>query len=779
MHEWGTKAETLAFLYDKQAELDAKVLPSVYFTVAEWQADASKIWQKVSTALPASERLIVRSSAQNEDSCESSHAGQYDSVVCVANENEFTVAVQQVIASYGKADSADQILVQPFLATVDGAGVAFTMEPNGGGQYYVVSYDASGSTSAVTGGSSRKHKLFYAFKQKLPQGNGTMAKLCRILAKAEQLLDTETLDVEFAFRGKDIYIFQARPLCVKTDVATAEVQNDCLKRIRQYVQNANVPKPFLYGERALYSNMTDWNPAEMIGTHPKPLSLSLYKELITDSTWAYQRDNYGYMRLRSFPLMLDFCGLPYIDVRVSFNSFVPADLSPTVAEKLVNYYLKELTAKPDEHDKVEFDIVFSCYTFDLPKRITKLREYGFTREEIGEITESLRNLTNRIINSRTGLWRNDAEKIRILQHRYTQICAGSLSEVEKMYWLIEDCKRYGTLPFAGLARAGFIAVQLLQSMVKENIIDRDDYDSFMRETDTVGSKIKRDFAALTKADFLERYGHLRPGTYDITSARYDEQPDLYFRWQDKETEGANGEVSPTGDFRLSLPQLNKIKTALETHGLDDDVLGLFTFIRAAIEGRETAKFVFTKNLSETLRLFGKWGNKFGLSVADCAYADIGLVKKVYAATPDAGELLQQSIEIGRQKYAESCQLVLPPLITSAQDVMAFYMPDSKPTFVTQKRVQGQTTTIKDETERNLTDKILLIPAADPGYDWIFSHQIAGFVTEYGGANSHMAIRAGELGIPAVIGAGAKLFAELSKAQAVEIDAALAKVTVLR
>ena len=25
----------------------------------------------------------------------------------------------------------------------------------------------------------------------------------------------------------------------------------------------------------------------------------------------------------------------------------------------------------------------------------------------------------------------------------------------KVYWLLEDCRRYGTLPFAGLARAGF------------------------------------------------------------------------------------------------------------------------------------------------------------------------------------------------------------------------------------------------------------------------------------------------------------------------------------
>jgi len=35
--------------------------------------------------------------------------------------------------------------------------------------------------------------------------------------------------------------------------------------------------------------------------------------------------------------------------------------------------------------------------------------------------------------------------------------------------------------------------------------------------------------------------------------------------------------------------------------------------------------------------------------------------------------------------------------------------------------------------------------------------IAGFVTQFGGANSHMAIRASELGLPAVIGAGETLY----------------------
>ena len=63
---------------------------------------------------------------------------------------------------------------------------------------------------------------------------------------------------------------------------------------------------------------------------------------------------------------------------------------------------------------------------------------------------------------------------------------------------------------------------------------------------------------------------------------------------------------------------------------------------------------------------------------------------------------------------------------------------------------------------NLNKKIVAIPNADPGFDWIFSHNIAGLITQYGGTNSHMAIRCAELGIPAAIGIGDKRYENLQE-----------------
>ena len=65
--------------------------------------------------------------------------------------------------------------------------------------------------------------------------------------------------------------------------------------------------------------------------------------------------------------------------------------------------------------------------------------------------------------------------------------------------------------------------------------------------------------------------------------------------------------------------------------------------------------------------------------------------------------------------------------------------------------------------------IIMIPQADPGYDWLFGHEIAGLITMFGGANSHMAIRAAEFGLPAAIGIGERKYVELSKSKLVQLS----------
>ena len=185
------------------------------------------------------------------------------------------------------------------------------------------------------------------------------------------------------------------------------------------------------------------------------------------------------------------------------------------------------------HDKVEFEIVFSCFTLDIKERISILTKHGFHKNECLEIINSLHDLTSKIIDGKNGLWKTDIQKLTELKIRQKKIYDSNLTLVEKIYWLIQDCKRYGTLPFAGLARAGFIAVQFLQSLVNKDILSTEDYDFFMSSLNTVNMTMKNDIK-LGKIEFLKKYGHLRPGTYDIRVPRYDECPELYFEFNNIE-----------------------------------------------------------------------------------------------------------------------------------------------------------------------------------------------------------------------------------------------------
>ena len=83
------------------------------------------------------------------------------------------------------------------------------------------------------------------------------------------------------------------------------------------------------------------------------------------------------------------------------------------------------------------------------------------------------------------------------------------------------------------------------------------------------------------------------------------------------------------------------------------------------------------------------------------------------------------------------------------------------------------------TDRTLLEgSIVCIPNADPGFDWLFSHPISGLITAWGGGNSHMAIRAGELQIPSVIGAGEMLFKLWSSSEILHVDCAERRVEII-
>ena len=135
---------------------------------------------------------------------------------------------------------------------------------------------------------------------------------------------------------------------------------------------------------------------------------------------------------------------------------------------------------------------------------------------------------------------------------------------------------------------------------------------------------------------------------------------------------------------------------------------------------------------------------------------------------------------GKKRYMMVTKnTTLPPLIISPEDVECFHLPEGEPNYITLKKTTSEIIQLSEKDKNHLKGKILMIPNADPGFDWIFTHDISGFITMYGGVNSHMAIRAQELGIPAVIGAGELLYKRWEQAHTLSIDCANKKVQIIK
>ncbi len=763
-----TKAEMLQYLKENIPEIH--ILPVLIVDSGQFESDQEQETDRI-IDFSQGENLIVRSSSAMEDTKGYSNAGKFESILNVAPDREHvSEAVRRVYESY-ETREAQQILVQPMLRNIKKSGVIFTADMDTLADYYIANYYEGNDSAAVTSGSTGELKTYVQYKKSsMGQLDPDMSNLIRSCRYIEAFLGNRALDIEFAITsGGTVYILQVRPVATGNKQKYEYVDIEpALRRIYKKACKLARRHPFLLGDTTCFGVMPDWNPAEILGVRPKKLAVSLYKELVTDSIWAHQRHNYGYRDLTMHPLMISFCGIPYIDTRITFNSFIPQNLNETIAEKLVNFYLAKLAAYPKYHDKIEFEIVYSCYYLGLHNDLKELMRYGFNENEITRIEFSLLELTNNIINPHTGLYKKDIERIEILKTNYGRIMHSEISLVDKIYWLIEQCKEYGTLPFAGVARAGFIAVQFMKSFVKMGIIDKEEYDLYMNSLDTVNKQLNHDLRSycrneMTKEQFLEKYGHIRPGTYDILSKRYDEGFEEYFS-----RDSYLQEEAADREFSFSQAQRERIQLELDQNGLLITTDALLTFIKESIEGREYLKFVFTRCVSDILRLIEELGKRAEIGKEDMAHLDISVVKQLYVDL-FAGEMraiFLENINNNKMQYENSVRIKLPGIIVHPEDVYSFYLLSDEPNFITQKSVTSEAAVIGDNEYEG---KIVFIQAADPGYDFLFSKNIAGLVTQFGGANSHMAIRCAELGIPAVIGAGEANFTEWSKYSVMTID----------
>ena len=733
-----------------------KIPKYIYFSIKQFNSNKQFFLKKIKVDFK-NKNIIFRSSASDEDGKKLSNAGLYDSIVIKKNFDR--IDIYSKLNNYLKQfkNSDDRIIVQEFISIVDYSGVIFTGEHSLNAPYYIINYDKSGKTNLVTSGSKNK-TLSTEVIYKNSKYSGKFKELISACKVLEAKLKNNRLDIEFAIKQNRLFIFQIRNLPLKLNKNKNYSFNNknyeiLLNNIKKKINNLKTKNPTLYGSETIFSNMADWNPAEMLGDKPNTLALSLYKELITDKIWSKQRKLYGYKNVSPNPLLFDFAGMPYIDLRTDFNSLLPKHLNPKTSSLVVNYLVNKLRNNPALHDKVEFELMETCYSLLSKKRVNYL-----TPRHKNHYLSQLRIITkNIIIEKKYILEKKKIDKFILLLGRLEY---KKNHPLQNLFFLIDITKNFGTLPFAGLARCAFISQRILLDLKEKKLIDDYELQRFFSSINTIASDINDDLYNLfekkiKKKFFLNNYFHLRPSTYDINSKNYKEGFNIYFNKTIFRKQKHVKFLKFKNQKKIDILLLKEI-------GVDSKLF--LSFARNSIKLREYSKFQFTKGINRIFEELTSLGKLVKIKRKDLAYIDIKNLINFYnkLETIKLETSLKDEIKKNKISYSQLQAIKLPDVIINAKNIDSFKLTNSIANFITQKKVVSNIIEYKNQNISKLKNKIVMIKNADPGYDFLFNYEIKGLITKYGGSNSHMAIRCLELNIPAAIGVGEDLFIKLLK-----------------
>ena len=383
------------------------------------------------------------------------------------------------------------------------------------------------------------------------------------------------------------------------------------------------------------------------------------------------------------------------------------------------------------------------------------------KKELKEFKKSLKDI-NKIAFKES---KKDLKKIEKLNKTIYKISKLKIDNISKIYFLIEECKKNGTVAFAGLARCGFIAVDIINSLVDNKVLSISEKNRFLNSINNIATKVNNDFINLDKKEFCKINGHLRPNTYDIMTPNYEEGYTTYFN-------NKNNFEDQNIRFNFSEKQKKYISNFLKKNNFNLNANQFIKFLKDSIYLREYSKFIFTKCIDLVFKNLINFGKRHKIDRNDLSYLNIGTILALHDNLDSIFIINDLKDEIKKNKiiFKKNSLMHLPETITSTNDLYVYEKNNNSGNFITQKSILGETLELNNfENIKKIEEKILLIESADPGYDFIFSKKIKGLITKYGGQNSHMSIRSSELDLPAAIGVGEEIYNSLKNKEYITLD----------
>jgi hypothetical protein len=502
----------------------------------------------------------------------------------------------------------------------------------------------------------------------------------------------------------------------------------------------------------LLGMMPDWNPAELIGEHPRPLARELFSNLLMRRSWRIARHRLGYAPVEAAPLMQIHAGRPYIDARLSIQSLFPAGISPGVQARLLDACSNRLREKPELHDKLEFGIVFSTLVPGLESAIEARYPGVLDAEERRAFAALLHAPTL------AALDRTRAQRLLDLFTR--DLCNAPQKSESNIADFRRSLKRLELrtgIHFAMAARMAFVAEALLRSMSDAGVLSANRMTEFKHAALSTAS-LPWLQSGLSGTE--DRFGHVRAGTFEI-GVPMRKEIGIHDNAGTRPTQTSNSSAT-----FLTEEEKRGIRSALAEIDIPMTAEELIAHYQTLIQLRELGKFALARGVSALLDTLTSIAKPLGIDRDDAGW--LGL-DELLSGCADTGEP-QIAVAAARAHHALENQLRMPLLIRDAQlDVI--HHPPGHPNYLGNGRISGQPIHIdaRSHPDHLPLHAIVAIASADPGFDWIFLRRPAALVTSFGGPNSHMAIRCAENAVPALLGVGPEAFRRLVSAPRLTID----------
>ena len=683
--------------------------------------------------------VAVRSDCADEDALHASNAGHYRTCLHVdaSDRHQVEAAVDAVFASYGHPRAAEEVFIQRQVAPVRDAAVASTHAVPDGAAYYVLSIAPGPHSDDVTRGSADVDTWYLARddvrRDALPQ---RWRAYLDALTEVESAFGAVPCEVEMvADESGCVWLLQARPLLVPAHDERALIALRRETEVHLLQRFARSPP--------LLGMMPDWNPAELLGEHPRPLARSLFDRLITQRAWRLGRAALGHARVDDEALLQIHAGRPYIDVRASFRSLLPAGLPPALGARVVDAYEERLRACPALHDKVEFEIAFTAAHSGIEKRIETRYPGLLDARERAAFAHALRRPTRAALDGPLAR-RLQRGFLRDLQH------APPPAQPRPLRRALGRLELRTGVRFAMAARMAFAVEAVLRAAVDDGALDARRLTGFKRAALSDGANPEPAMDT----------GHVRAGTFELAVPTRREIGAR--RFESVEARAADAALAPA----LGIDEAAHLARTLRELGSALSPQELIAHYRLLVQVRELGKFALARGVSLALDALEMRASTFGIDRVDAGWLLLeDLLDEEAHAT-----LLRRRIDEAAARHRLENALRMPLLLGDTH-LNGVHCAPGQANYLGDGRCCGPVAVIdaRSTPDDVPLHAIVAIASADPGFDWIFLRRPTALLTAFGGPNSHMAIRCAEQGVPALLGVGLESFRRLAGAARVTID----------